>query len=567
MRFSPEFIDELSSKVDILSLVEKYTSVIRSGSNYMAVCPFHREKTPSMCIYVSTNSFYCFGCHVGGDVISFFMKIENLDYHDAVIHLAEQVGLQISDDSQSYIKQKIVYSINRKSAQIYFNNLFSEKSKPCLNYLINRGLSIETIKHFQIGLSFGDRFSLCNILKKEFNEEDIVSSNVGVFSKNGNIYDRFVNRIIFPVFDLKGNIIAFGARSLDNKLPKYLNTSDTIVFKKSKNLFALNFARNNDYVILTEGYLDAISLHQIGFTSAIASLGTALNINQVKLISKYFKTVYVCYDSDKAGQIACKKAINMLSNENLIVKIIQLSGSKDPNEFVKLYGRDAKIKFQELIDSAIGTVEYKILNLKSNYNLNNTSDKVIFLKKVSQILSDIDDPVERDIYASKVCLKYKMSKNVFDLQINKCINLNSSCTSISRKNIEFFRGNSSNVEEFLLSSIILYGKFPDFLNELSRENFCNDIYFEIFETIKKISLEEKYISFNSVYSLILDSNVKNEFVRISNSKYVESVSLSDIKKASEILIRNSNFNKLKSSSDLDKDSLLYFLSKLKENKK
>ena len=567
MVFGPEFIEELVSKVDILSLVGKYTSVIHSGSNYMAICPFHKEKTPSMCIYTLTNSFYCFGCHCGGNVISFFMKIENLDYYDAVLHLAEQAGIQIDNDNQDYTQKKIIYSINRQSAQIYFNNLFSNNSKSYLNYLVGRGLSIEIIKHFKIGLSFSDGYSLCSMLKKKFNKKDIISSNMGILSKSNDICDRFVNRIIFPVFDLRGNIIAFGARALGNTLPKYLNTSDTVVFKKSKNLFALNFARNNDYTILTEGYMDAISLHQIGFTSAIASLGTALNINQVKLISKFFKTVYICYDSDSAGRSACEKAINMFDKENLCIKIIHLSGSKDPNEFVKLYGNDAKAKFQELIDSAVGSVGYKIINLKSNYNLNNTNDKVIFLKKVSKILAGVDDPVERDVYASKVCLKYKVSKNVFDLQINKCINKDSVRTSVMNKNIEFFYSNSSNIEEFLLSSVILCGEFPEYLNRLSRENFFNDTYFRIFETIRKVNLEGKYISFDSVYSLISDNNVKNEFTRISNLRCFENVSLDDIKKASDILVHKSNFNRLKASNDLDTKSLFLFLDKLKKNKR
>ena len=570
MQFSPEFIEELISKVDILSLVEKYTSVVRSGSNYMAICPFHKEKTPSMCIYLSTNSFYCFGCHTGGNVISFFTKIEHLDYYDAVILLAQQVGLHVNNtDNTEYIKQKIIYSINRKSSQIFFDNLFSENGKLSLSYLLDRGLSIETIKHFGIGLSFNNGFDLCNILTREFDQNDIVLSNLGVLSKSGKIYDRFVNRIMFPVFDLRGNVIAFGARSVDGKLPKYLNTSDTPIFKKSKNLFALNFSKNNKYTILTEGYMDSISLHQLGFTSAIASLGTALSMHQAKLISKYFKDVYICYDSDTAGHIACNKAIDILNKENLNIKIIQLSSSKDPNEFIKSYSNsvDAKNKFQELIDSAIGIVDYKILNLKSNYNLSNTSDKVIFLKKVSKILSNIEDPIERDIYASKICLKYKVSKNVFDLQINKCINNNSSHVSISSKNFQFFHGNSSNIEEFLISSIVLCAEFPECLNELSHENFSNDIYFKIFEIMRKMNLEGKYISFNSVFSLISDNEVKNEFIRISNSKYVHNVSLDDISKATNILLTNSKFKKLKSSSDLNTNSVLCFLNELKKKKK
>ena len=570
MKFSSDFVEELISKVDILPLVEKYTSVVRSGSNYMAICPFHKEKTPSMCIYSSTNSFYCFGCHTGGNVISFFMKVEHLDYYDAVMSLAQQVGLNVNNiDSQDYIKQKIIYSINRESSQLFFNNLFSESGKLPLNYLLDRGLSIETIKRFGIGLSFSDGFHLCNILKKEFSEDDIVSSNLGVLSKSGNIHDRFVNRIMFPVIDLRGNVIAFGARSLDGKLPKYLNTSDTPVFKKSKNLFALNFSKNNNYTILTEGYMDAISLHQLGFTSAIASLGTALSTYQAKLVAKYFKNIYICYDSDNAGRAACNKAIDILSKENLNVKIIQLSSSKDPNEFIKSYrnSSDAKNKFQELIDSAVGIIDYKVSNLQLDYNLNNTSDKVTFLKKVSKILSNIDDPIERDIYASKVCLKYKVSKNVFDLQINKCINSSSGHVNISSKGFQFFHGNSSNIEEFLISSIILCAKFPRYLNELSRESFSDDTCFKIFEIMRKMNLEGKYISFNSVLSVILDSSIKSEFIRISNSKYTDNISLDDISRAVSILVTNSELRKLKSSSNLDTSSVLRFLDELKKRKK
>ncbi len=569
MRFDRECIDELLSKVDILSLIEDYTAVSRSGTSCMALCPFHREKTPSMCVYTKTNSFYCFGCGIGGNAITFLMKIDNISYQDAVISLSERFGVPVKscgrdDDS---LKRKTMYSINRKCAKIYFNNLFSESGRMALEYLIKRGLSLNTIKKFGLGFSFADGISLFKFLKGSFSESDLVSSNVIVRYKNS-VHDRFVNRIMFPVIDINGNVIAFGARSIDNKIPKYINTSDTPVFKKSRNLFALNLVKQHDYAILTEGYMDSISLHQMGFGCAVSSLGTALSNYQAKLISRNFNEVYICYDSDDAGKKATDRASEILNNAGANVKIISLSetNAKDPDEFSQIYGDKANSKFSKLIESSLGYIDYKINRIKISLNLQDTDDKIKFLKKCSEFISRIKDPVERDVYSSRICMKYGVSKNAFDLQISKCVNKGSNFGDTQSNKLRSVLEDSSDVEEFLISSVIASGKFPNFLSNLSSKNFRSHICFDIFEKIVELSSSNISINFNSI-SARLGDDVLGSFTRIANLRGSEVILEDDIKKAYEILVDEGKFREFKSEVDFESDDVMNFLDKLKENKK
>lgn len=569
MRFDRECIEELLSKVDILSLIEDYTSVNHSGTGYMALCPFHREKTPSMCVYIKTNSFYCFGCGVGGNAITFLMKIDNISYQDAVISLSERFGVPIrshSGDDDS-LKRKTIYSINRKCARLYFNNLFSEGGRIALDYLTKRGLTLNTIKRFGLGFSFADGISLFNSLKESFSESDLISSNVIVRYKNS-IHDRFINRVMFPVIDVNGNVIAFGARSIDNKTPKYLNTSDTPVFKKSRNLFALNLVKQHDYAILTEGYMDAMSLHQMGFGCAISSLGTALSSYQAKVISRNFNEVYICYDSDDAGKKATDRASELLNNAGAKVRVISLSDSKakDPDEFCRIYGDKANAKFSKLIESSLGYIDYKINRIKISLNLQDTDDKIKFLKKCSEFLSKIEDPVERDVYSSRICMKYGVSKNAFDLQINKCVNKRSNFGDTQNNKLRSVLEDSSDVEEFLISSVIASGKFPNFLSNLSSKNFRSRICFNIFEKIVELSSSNIPIKFNSI-SARLGDDVLGSFARIANLRGSEAILEDDIKKAYEILINEGKFRKFKSETYFENDDVMNFLDKLKENKK
>ena len=570
MRFSGEFVEELISRVDILSLIEMYTSVSRTfGERCMALCPFHKEKTPSMCIYTKTNSFYCFGCGIGGNAVTFLMKIDNLTYNDAVISLAERVGLKVpefGEEYSEYSKRNILYSINRKSAKIYFNNLFSEKGKIALDYLIGRGLSLKVIKSFGLGFSFNDGYSLYKLLKDEFSDSDLLLSNL-IVPFNGKFQDRFIGRIMFPIIDPRGNVIAFGARSIDSKMPKYLNTSDTVVFKKSKNLFSLNNVKSKDKVILTEGYMDTISLNQIGINYSVASLGTSLTKYQAKIISKNFNTVYVCYDSDKAGVSAADRAVDLLNDEKIEVRTILLPSDKvkDPNDFIKLYGESSKVKFENLMESSLRYVDYKIYRIKSNFNLDDISSKIKFLKNVSQIISKIESPIERDIYSSRICNKYNLSKNAFDLQINKCINKRSDSGVFFVGERKFFNS-SFDVEEFLVSSIVNLGRFPEYLGKLSRKSFCSDSCFNIFKIAKTLSDEGKRISFSSVSSLI-DEKDASFFTRVVNLGQCVGVSEVDLERAFRILVDSGKFRGFKSSDILNDDDVLEFLDVIRKQKK
>ena len=419
MAFSDEFLEELRSRADILEIVSSYLDVRLKGHNYMGLCPFHSEKTPSFCVYVDTNSFYCFGCGLGGDVISFVMLMEKMQYKEAVEFLANRVGMQISENflGGEYSNRKIIYEINRLAAKFYHNNLMGQDN-PGIRYFESRGLSRRIIRHFGLGYST-DSFSLIDYLKKRgFSDDNILKSNVGVKSRVC-LSDRFSKRVIFPIIDVKGNVIAFGARALDKSTPKYLNTSDTPVFRKSDNLFALNFARKEKYLILTEGYMDVVALHQLGFNSAVASLGTSLTLGQAKLISRYTNEVYLCYDSDEAGKKATERAIKILEREELNLKIVKIDDAKDPDEFIRLNRDKSKTKFKCLIENSKDKVDFKISEMKKIFDLESSADKFRFLNQVAKIISEISDPLEREVYSSKICSKYHILEDIFDLKVKQ----------------------------------------------------------------------------------------------------------------------------------------------------
>ena len=424
MAFPESFLQELKMRNDITEIVSSYVSLKRRGRNMVGLCPFHGEKTPSFNVYTENGSFYCFGCGVGGDVITFIMKIENLDYVDAVKFLAQRAGMEIPensyDDSMSKLRTR-VFEANREAARYYYSALCSPKGKSGLDYFHSRALSDRTIRHFGLGFADDDWTSLCNHLRsKGFKDSELVAANLAVKRKNGNgIYDRFTNRVMFPIIDLRGNVIAFGGRIMTDEKPKYLNTSDTPVFKKSANLFSLNNAKNSGSrtLILCEGYMDVISVNQAGFTNAVATLGTTLTSEQALLMKRYADEVIICYDADEAGQKATARAIPILRNAGLLIRVLTIPNGKDPDEFIRSHGADGPAAFKAVIEKSGNDVEYRLQKLKQIHNVETTDGKVAYLEAASKVIAEISSPIERDVYSSKICSEFGIDKNAFNRQI------------------------------------------------------------------------------------------------------------------------------------------------------
>ena len=429
MKLPDEFIYQLKSANPIESIIGGYVNTIRRGRDYVALCPFHSEKTPSLHIYTDNQSFYCFGCGVGGDVITFTKQIENLGYMEAVKLLAQKGGLSMPENSGydrlAELKRRIL-EINRETANFYYRQLVSGNDKSGLIYFKERGLRPDTIKKYGLGYAPASWDELGKFLSsKGYTQEEMIAANVrSVSAKNGNVFDFFRKRVIFPILDLRGNIIAFGGRALDDSLPKYLNTSDTPVFKKSRNLFSLNHAKNHPLkkLILAEGYMDVIAINQAGFENVVATLGTALTPDQARLMKQYADEVIIAYDSDGAGQKATAKAINLLGDAGISTRIIKMEGAKDPDEYIKKYGAQ---RFKLLLDNSGGAVNFELEKCKSGLDINNENDKVKYLKNTIKVLSSISNKLERDVYISKISKESEVNADILRSQINDEIKKNS----------------------------------------------------------------------------------------------------------------------------------------------
>lgn len=410
MPLPESFLQELKMRSDLTELASNYISLKRKGRNMVGLCPFHGEKTPSFNIYTENNSFYCFGCGAGGDVITFIMKIENLDYIEAVKFLAERAGLNMPeesnyDDSMANLKKRI-YEANRESARFFHRCLYSPLGKEGLDYLHGRGLSDKTIRHFGLGFAPNDHFALSNYLRKKgFKDSELVSANLVYKNKSGNgTNDRFYNRVMFPIIDVRGNVIAFGGRIMTDQKPKYLNTSDTPVFSKSNNLFSLNNAKKNQdrTLILCEGYMDVIAVNQAGFENAVATLGTALTSQQATIMKRYADDIIICYDADEAGQKATQRAIGILRRTGLNIRVLTVPDGKDPDEFIRKHGDNGGAAFYNLVNGSFNDVEYQLSKVRKKYDLKLADQRVKYVNEAINIIAKIDDDVERDVYTSKL---------------------------------------------------------------------------------------------------------------------------------------------------------------------
>lgn len=409
-----QFIQELKLNSDIEAVVSSYVQLKRGGRHLMGLCPFHSEKSPSFTVYTDTQSFFCFGCGAGGDVINFIKRVENLEYIDAVKHLVDRAGMRMPesgfDDSAAKLKTRIL-EVNRQTARFYHSCLMQPQGKAALNYLHGRGLGDKTIRHFGLGYSPEGWDALTKQLKAQgFSEEELQQARVAGKGKNGS-YDMFRNRVMFPIIDIRGNVIAFGGRIMSGDGPKYLNSPDTPVFKKSRNLFALNLAKGTteERLLLAEGYMDVIALHQAGFTNAVATLGTALTDEQARMISQYVKQVVIAYDSDGAGQTATKRAINIFSEIGVQVRVLQMQGAKDPDEFIKKFGRD---RFKLLVEGSTNALEFELGKIAGKYDTATADGKVNYLKEFAQFMAGVNNPIEREVYIAKAANELEVSKAV-----------------------------------------------------------------------------------------------------------------------------------------------------------
>ncbi|MDD3192932.1 MAG: DNA primase [Oscillospiraceae bacterium] len=421
---SEQFISELKGRNDIEDVIGSYVNVKRRGRNLVGLCPFHSEKTPSFTVYPDSQSFYCFGCGAGGDVVTFVRRMENLDYIEAVKLLAQRAGLAMPedgyDDSFAKLKTRIL-EINRETARFYHQSLVSPAGKKGLDYLRERGLSDSTIRHFGLGYAPESwDAAIKHLLGKGFRVDELVAATIAVKSSRGSYYDQFRGRVIFPIIDIRGNVIAFGGRIMDGKGPKYLNSPDTPVFKKSRNLFALNFAKSakEPALILAEGYMDVVALHQAGFTNAVATLGTSLTAEQARMISQYAGEVVIAYDADGAGQKATNRAINMFGEIGLKVRVLKVKDAKDPDEFIKKFGAT---RFRLLLEGAGSAMEFEIGKLRQKYDLETSDGKVGFLKEFAQFMAGIRNPIERDVYVAKIAAELDVSKEPLSVQIQYII--------------------------------------------------------------------------------------------------------------------------------------------------
>ncbi len=471
VRYSDEVLDEIKTRNDIVDVISQYVTLKRKGRNYFGICPFHNEKSPSFSVSPDKQIFHCFGCGVGGNVFHFISKIENISFFESIQLLAERANIELpkssnaEDERIANLRAK-VYQVNKEAAQFYHEKLYKPTSKIAQEYIKKRKLDNNTLKSFLIGYA-GDNNELFSFLKsKGFGSEEMLASSLIGKSEGGRYYDKFKHRLMFPIQDVRNRVIAFGGRVLDDSKPKYINSPENIVYSKGRNLFGLNVAKSKQAGILkrlliVEGYMDVISLHQRGITNVVASLGTALTDAQGRLLRKNSEQVILGYDADGAGQTAIIRGMEILKNMGVDIRVLQISGAKDPDEFVIKYGPE---KFIKCMDNSISIVEYKVKNLVKDLNIENTSDKIKFLNEIAKILSEVDNTMEREIYIDKIAKTYNISKIAIEAEINKKIYngkvsekvLEKRSVTVTPKNIEKVDEAVNKREQMLIFVLINY---------------------------------------------------------------------------------------------------------------
>ena len=422
MAIPEQFVDELVSRTDIVDLVGSYVRLNKKGNNYWGLCPFHSEKTASFSVSPDKQICYCFGCHKGGGAINFLMELENLSFVEAVQQLAQRAGLQVPEsdyDRGRKEKRERLLEMNKEAARYFHSQLYSPQGAQALDYLRRRGLSQATLTNFGLGFAPDSWDGLLNALaEKGYDKKMVLEGGLAVSNDKGRIYDRFRNRVMFPIIDVRGSVIGFGGRVMDDSKPKYLNSPEGPVYNKSRNLFALNIAKKTKEgrIILTEGYMDTIALHQAGFDCAVASLGTALTADHAQLLARYTKEAVIAYDGDGAGVAAAQRAIPLLEKAGLKVKVLQMRGAKDPDEFIKAYGKDA---FAKLLDESTNHIEYRLEKIKSKFDLKDDAQRIEFLREATGLIASLSSAVEREVYGGRAALAAGISAVAMAQEVKK----------------------------------------------------------------------------------------------------------------------------------------------------
>ena len=555
VQYSDELKEEIRSANDIVDVISQYVTLKRSGRNFFGLCPFHKEKSPSFSVSPDRQYYHCFGCHKGGDVFNFVSEVERISFKESLEFLAERAKIQLPTvnneefNKTQYIKDRM-YKINSETTMFYHERLYKPLAKIAQNYVKQRKLDNATLKAFKIGYS-GEFNELYKFLKsKGFKDEEILST--GLVNKNdrGEFIDRFRKRLMFPIMDVNGRVVAFGGRKLEEneKLAKYINSNENLIYSKKKHLFALNLAKQSGEkkIILVEGYMDAISLHQRGIKNVVASLGTALTEEQGRLLRKYSEQVLFSYDSDGAGQEAIKRGLEVLEAQGCDARVIQMEGAKDPDEFIIKYGTG---RFNLLVQNAISLTEFKIKVLKQNYNLDNPSDKVKFLRAVTKLLSDIDDKIEREIFIEKISNQYEISREAIYAEVNKLLYKNDGTINSTNKNVpKKVETNLTPADEAAVKreNLIIYllvnnpkESFVKLISNIGLEDFKNEYNKIIYEKIKDLDdiTESKIMK---TIANIEDENLQRHVSELMVSDY----EISSVQKCIDDLLLTYNKDRL-----------------------
>ncbi len=581
------FIQELVAKNDIENVVSSYVSMKRRGRNLVGLCPFHGEKTPSFNLYPETASFYCFGCGAGGDVITFIKRMENLSYIDAVKFLADRVGMTMPEHTfdDTAAKQRVrILEANREAARLFHKCLYSPEGKEALNYYHSRGYTDATIRHFGLGYAPGSFNFLRDALRaKGFHDEELRLAWLCGVSQKGYLYDLFRNRVMIPIIDVRGNVIAFGGRVLDDSKPKYLNSGETPVFKKTNNLFALNFAKQGTHsqLILCEGYMDVIALHQAGFTNAVAALGTSFTADHARLMSRYTDEVVLIFDADAAGQKGAQRAIGLLRDVGINIRLVSIPDGKDPDEYIKKKGAE---RFRLLVERSANDVEYRLMEIGKRHLLNTSDGKVNYLKEVAALLAELPNSLEREVYATRVASELGVSKDNLFLQITNHVKkrqkqrqdrqmleiVRRSETELKKANPDAAKATrAAGAEEALLGMLILN---PDFLNAIASllpvdtmvTAFNRRLYKTLLERFHKgLMIELAYFSeeYNTDEMAYISKMVREARERVA------SLTVEEAKRYVEIIKHEYQMQDLQNPANLTPEQIQEKLKAMKEMKK
>lgn len=581
MYFKEHVIEQIREHNDIVSIISEYMTLTKKGNSYVGLCPFHNEKTPSFTVSQEKQLYYCFGCGNGGNIITFLMQKDNMNFVEAVRYLAERANIRIEEEQltkeEIQLKQKKerLFQLYKDTANFYYILLRRSENSEVLDYLIKRNLSLDTINKFGIGYAPSNYNTLYSyLIDKGYDRDILINSGLLMKSQKSNLlFDRFSSRVIFPILNIDKKVIAFGGRVLDNTLPKYLNSPETLIFDKSKTLYGLNFAKLNahDYYILVEGYMDVIAMHQAGFTQTVASLGTALTSFQARILKRYTDKVVIMYDSDEAGIKATLRAIPILKSQGIEVKVLQLEGGKDPDEYIKSHGKE---ELSKLLDHAASEIWFRISRIEKEYNLQVTEEKIEFLKQVSKLIGEMESSIEQSLYIEDICRKYSVEKLAFLAEVKRQEMSNKSSDKYNqtfRKHTEEIslketRSKKLNNEiEFLA---VLYhhpNMFLKIKNYVSVELFSTDLLKELakeiflsFETNKEPNINY----FISKYSDVEEQKIISSIFMNQDERYFDTVLLNKML-LDNIKILNKNYieAKLKTITDVTEIQNLLFKKK------